>query len=128
MVGIKNKGLLAGLLRLIYEEIGNFDNYAVSITKINFQVDVYTPDSSMSKFSITSAEQFEDFGDFIQYFDQQISKRLYNDMVVVKLSFEVSSKHDPLYSSRRDLVFAVLPFIAETKVIKPNRSPSSQNS
>lgn len=49
MVGIKNKGLLAGLLRLIYEEIGNFDNYAVSITKINFQVEVYTPDSSMSK-------------------------------------------------------------------------------
>lgn len=116
MVGCKNKGVLSGLLRLIYEEIGNFDNYAVSITKISFVVEVHTQESSMSRLVLKVAEQFENFGDFFQYFDQQIVKRLYNDMVILRLCFEVSSKHDPLYSSRRDLVFAILPFLAETKV------------
>jgi hypothetical protein len=99
----------------------------VSITKISFVVEVHTQDSSMSKLSLKAAEQFENFADFIQYFDQQIAKRLYNDMVILRLCFEVSSKHDPLYSSRRDLVFAVLPFLAETKVRRANNSQSLQN-
>lgn len=116
LAGCKNKGLLPGLLRLIYEETGSFDNYAVSITKITFAIETHTSDSSMSKCRFMVAETFENFADFIQYFDIQSAKRLYNDLVVIRLCFEVSSKLDPLYSCRKELVFVALPFLCDSKV------------
>jgi hypothetical protein len=49
MAGYKNKGVLPGLLRLIYEDAGSFDNSAVSVTKIAFCVDIHTEESKLGR-------------------------------------------------------------------------------
>jgi hypothetical protein len=45
LMGVKNRGLLPGLLRLINEELAGFDNYAASVTKTQFIVEIHSPDA-----------------------------------------------------------------------------------
>ncbi len=43
--GVKNRGVLNGLLRLIYEDMGTFDNSAVSVVRVSFAVEIREPDA-----------------------------------------------------------------------------------
>lgn len=57
------------------------------------------------------------------HFDSQTASRLYQGLVVVRLSFEVSSKLDPMYSLKRDIVFTALPYLADTQVVSGESAP-----
>jgi hypothetical protein len=81
----------------------------------------------LSVTSLNSVEEFEAFGEFINHFEQLAAKRLYRELVIVRMVLEVSSRHDPLASSRRELVFAALPFLADSKVCSNQASQSSLN-
>ena len=61
-------------------------------------------------------ETFDNFAAFIAYFDEQVSRRVYQQLVTVTLGFEVASRLDPVYSVKRDLVFLALPFLPEAQV------------
>lgn len=114
--GYKNYGLLPALLRIVYEETGAFDNHVVSVTRVNFSVEIHTEENFLGTYWVTAGENFDNFVDFIRYFDGQCTKRLYNDLLVIRYSYEIGSKLDPMFSSKKDLVFVVLPYLCDSKV------------
>lgn len=52
--GYKNYGLLPGLLRIVYEETGAFDNHAVSVTRVTFSVEIHSEENFLGSAKIKS--------------------------------------------------------------------------
>lgn len=123
-MGVTNKGLLLSLLKLAYEDLGHFDNLVVSVVRTSFSVEVHNGSGRLH-------ETFDNFTDFISYYEQQVERRIYTDMVVLTVHFELASKIDVMYSARKSLHVVAVPFLQERQsygaelksLIKPHLSP-----
>ena len=39
--GVKNRGVINGLLRIVFEDIGSFDNAAVCVVQVGFKIETW---------------------------------------------------------------------------------------
>lgn len=123
-MGVNSKKLIQSLLKLVYEDTGHFDNLAVSVVRTSFSVEVHNGTGKLQ-------ETFDNFTEFISYFEQQVERRIYIDLVWLSIHFEVASKIDVMYSANKHLNIVALPFLqdrqsygAEIKsVIRPQLTP-----
>ena len=88
-MGDKNRGLFKELIKVIYEDLKDFNVYTINVQGVSFQIDTLeeTEDNTIS---------YDNFADFINKFDSDINSMFYNVFLVITLNIEIGSKIDPL--------------------------------
>ena len=114
-MGDKNRGLFKELIKVIYEDLKDFNVYTINVQGVSFQIDTFQEheDNTIS---------YDNFADFINKFESDIKSMFYNVLLAITVNIEIGSKIDPLHSSSKKLKFIVLP----TNMFEANKDLSKQ--
>lgn len=101
-MGDKNRGLFKELIKVIYEDLKDFNVYTINVQSVSFQIDTFQENED-------NTIKYDNFADFINKFDSDINSMFYNVFLVITVNIEIGSKIDPLHCSSKKLKFIILP-------------------
>jgi len=90
-LGDKNRGLFKSLIKVIYEDLKDFNVYALNVQSLSFQLDTHLEDNDLSY-------KIDNFPDFINKFEEHAEKLFYTHLIVITINVEIGSKIDILHS------------------------------